>query len=195
MKTLRSKIHLKIKKCLVLFIILTVSITAYTQVVIGFGPSHASDDEPNGKLRRSLIKKSYILNFLHFRGDSIPDTALILQVLSIHSDNNNFCVLYKDDTTKIAIEIEKLKSQNGYSVTTFGIKGNIRRISNYDKNLLLSGKWVEYYTNRSVKEIGEYKNGKKINTWKYYNASGYKTLTETYKKSGEVLKKNANLKE
>jgi antitoxin component YwqK of YwqJK toxin-antitoxin module len=183
------------KKCLVLFIVLTASITAYTQVVIGFGPKHASEDEPNGKLRSGLIKKSYVLNFLHFRGDSIPDTMLIQQVISIHSDNNNFCVLYKDDTTKIAIEIEKLKSQNGYSVTTFGIKGNIRRISNYDKNLLLSGKWVEYYTNRSVKEIGEYKNGKKINTWKYYNASGYKTLTETYKKSGEVLKKNANLKE
>ncbi len=175
------------KKYLVLFIILTISLAAHTQVVIPFGGS-TPPAEPKEKQWKELIKKSYVLNFRHSVSDSVEDTILIHDVILTHSDNYNYCVPYKDDSTRIAIAITKLKSQKGYTITVYRIKGSIKRISRYDKNLLPSGKWIEY-SGKSVKAIGEYKNGKKIKKWKYYDSDGNKTLTEIYGKDDMVLKK------
>lgn len=180
------------KKYFTFFIAFTLYITAHTQVIIGFDPA-PTPIEPHQKLWSNLIKKSYNLNFFRYVGDTIPDTVLIGAVISTHSDSYNYCVLYKDDTRKLGIEITKLKGQNGYIITTYRVKGSIKRISGYDNNLLPSGKWVEYYGNKSVKEIGEYKHGKKIKKWKYYDADGSRILTEIYKKNGVVLYRHPNL--
>lgn len=169
----------KMKRCLILFIIFIISTTAHTQVVIPFGGS-TSTSEPKEKQWKELIKKSYVLNFRHSVSDSVEDTILIDDVISLHSNSCNYCILYKDDSTRIAVEITKLKSQKGYTITVYRIKGSIKRISGYDVNLLRSGKWVEYNTNRSIKVMGKYKNGKKIKRWQYYDLDGNKTLTENY---------------
>jgi hypothetical protein len=181
------------KKYFTFFIAFTLSIAAHTQVVIGFGPP-LSAEEPTQKLWPELIKRSYNLDFFRYVGDTIPDTLLIRAVIYTQSDNNNYCVLYKDDPRKLGIEITKLQEQKGYIITTYRVKGNIKRISGYDNNLLPSGKWVEYYGNNRVKEIGEYKNGKKIKKWKYYDIDGNTTHTEKYEKNGVVVSKHGNLK-
>ena len=88
-----------------------------------------------------------------------------------------------------------MKSEDGYIITTFRVQGNVRRISRYDENLLPTGKWVQYYSDNSVKVEGEYKNGKKIGKWKYYDDSGRKTLTESYLEDGAVIDTHANFKD
>jgi hypothetical protein len=182
------------KKNLLFSIVFFLGIAARAQIIIPFGPVPSATN-PSEKDRRDLIKKSYVLNFLHFRGDTIRDTVLIQIVIGLHSDNDNYCILYKDDTTKIAVAITRLKSNDGYIITTFRAQGNIRRVSRYNENLLPNGKWVQYYNDRSVKTEGEYKNGKKIGKWKYYDDSGRKTLTESYLEDGSVIDTRANLKD
>jgi len=182
------------KKHLLVSILFFLSIVARAQIIIPFG-SAQSGTSPTEKERRDLIKKSYVLNFLHFRGDTIKDTFLLQIVIGLHSDNNNYCILYKDDTTKIALAITRLKLQSGFVITTFRVQGNIRRISRYDENLLPTGKWVIYYRNGSVKAEGEYKNGKKIGKWKYYDEDGRKTLTEVYMEDGAVIDTRSKLKD
>ena len=182
------------KKHLLVSILLFLSIVTGAQIVIPFGPP-LSGNAPTEKERQNLIKKSYVLNFLHFRGDTIKDTFLLQIVIGLHSDNDNYCILYKDDTTKIAVAITRLKSEDGYIITTFRVQGNVRRISRYDENLLPTGKWVQYYSDNSVKVEGEYKNGKKIGKWKYYDDSGRKTLTESYLEDGAVIDTHANFKD
>jgi antitoxin component YwqK of YwqJK toxin-antitoxin module len=182
------------KKHFLISILFFLCIAARAQIIIPFGPP-PSATEPTEKERGDLIKKSYVLNFLHFRGDSIKDTFLLQLIIGLHSDNDNYCILYKDDTTKIAVAITRLKSQGGFMITTFRARGNIRRISRYDENLLPTGKWVVYYANKSVKAEGEYKKGKKIGKWKYYDDSGRKTLTENHLEDGAVIDTHANLKD
>lgn len=181
------------KKRLLISIIFFISIAAQGQIIIPFGPPLPAG-QPSEKERRDFIKKSYVLNFLHFRGDTIKDTFLLQLVIGLHSDNDNYCILYKDDTTKIAVAITRLKD-GGYTITTFRVRGNIRRISRYDENLLPTGKWVQYYSDNTVKVEGEYKNGKKAGKWKYYDDSGRKTLTESYLEDGAVIVTHPNLKE
>lgn len=182
------------KKHLFLSIALFLCIASRAQIIIPFGPPPSANN-PSEKDRRDLIKKSYVLNFLHFRGDTIKDTLLIQVVIGLHSDNDNYCILYKDDTTKIAVAITRLKSHDGYVITVFRVQGNIRRVSRYDENLLPTGKWVQYYNDKSVKSEGEYKNGKKIGKWKYFDDSGRRTLTEIYQEDGSVIVTHANLKD
>jgi len=182
------------KKQLLVCILFFLSIASQAQIIIPFGPPPSSN-EPTEKEKRDLIKKSYVLNFLHFRGDTIKDTFLLQIVMGLHSDNDNYCILYKDDTTKIAVAVTRLKSDNGFIITTFRIQGSIRRISCYNENLLPTGKWVIYYNNESIKAEGEYKNGKKIGKWKYYDDSGRKTLTESYLEDGTVIDTHAHFKD
>jgi len=182
------------KKYLLISFLFILTIVTQAQIIIPFGPP-ASGNQPTEKERRELIKKSYVLNFLHFRGDTIKDTFLLQIVMGLHSDNDNYCLLYKDDTTKIAVAITRLKSQDGFIITTFRVQGNIRRISHYDENLLPTGRWVEYYNDNSVKVEGEYKNGKKNGKWKYYDDSGRRTLTESYLEDGSVIVTYAHLKD
>ena len=42
------------------------------------------------------------------------------------------------------------------------------------------GKWVFWFNNGTKKMTGIYKNGKQVNTWKYYNKKGKMTTEETY---------------
>jgi antitoxin component YwqK of YwqJK toxin-antitoxin module len=182
------------KKHLLFSIIFFLSIATRAQIIIPFGPAPSATN-PSEKERRDLIKKSYVLNFLHFRGDTIKDTFLLKIVIGLHSDNDNYCILYKDDTTKIAVAVTRLKSHAGYIITTFRMQGNIRRTSRYDESLLPTGKWVQYYSNGAVKTVGEYKTGKKSGKWKYYDDDGRKTLTESYLEDGVVIDTHAHLKD
>ncbi|MGP8215048.1 MAG: hypothetical protein ACLQQ4_05750 [Bacteroidia bacterium] len=136
---------------------------------------------------KKIIQKSYVLTF-SYTGDSIADTILIHDVILINADSYNYCILYKDDSSKIAISITKFKGQKGFKITRYWKNGNVKRISEYDKNILPSGKWKEYYNNMWIKETGKYKNGKKTGTWKYYDVrdNGYKIRKVKYGKNGAI---------
>jgi len=161
----------QMKKILVLFILFALHGNVFSQIDIGIGPS-AAPAERNKEQIRKLLKESYIMTFYHSAGDSIADSILIHNVVLMNLDYASYCIMYKDDTTKVAIAILKLKSQKGYRVSTYRLNGSLKRISNYDKNIVLSGKWEEYYASGFIRIKGEYCNGKKVKKWKYYDENG-----------------------
>ena len=167
------------KKVLVLFILLAIHGTLFSQIDIGIGPS-TTIAERNRERTKKLVKESYIMSFYHAAGDSIADSILIHNVILMNTDYSSYCIMHKDDTTKVAIAILKLKSQKGYRVSTYMLSGSVRRVSYYDKNLLRSGKWEEYYPNGFVRVRGEYYHGKKVKKWKYYDDSGKRETANKY---------------
>lgn len=59
-------------------------------------------------------------------------------------------------------------------------------------NGLKNGRWVTYYGNQSIQEIGEYIEGDRIGLWKYFHANGALKKEEFYKQrnaiEGEVIR-------
>jgi|ERR1700722_10123308 len=175
------------KRYLILLIVL-MNLALQAQVVIGIGPKTLAPPQGNEEKLRQLKDKSFILTFYYYTGDTVPDRLLIQETKLIHTVNGNYCIMYRDDTTKVAISIVKLEQQKGYTVTTFRVNGKITRIFRYDINIIPTGCWVEYYNNGRLKSKGGYANGKKIKKWKYYDNDGHKDRTEIYKEDGTVLR-------
>src|ERR1700722_4079445 len=148
------------RKAFVIFFLLLASLCSNAQIRIAFGPSAMSTAEETEEQMNKLLKKSYILTF-YYTGDSIADSILIHDVILINADYISYCMLYKDDTSKVAIAITKLGGQKGYEVKTFWKNRNVKRTSLYNSSLAPSGKWIEYYEDRWLKLIGKYINGKK----------------------------------
>jgi antitoxin component YwqK of YwqJK toxin-antitoxin module len=175
------------KKYISLFILFITVAVSHAQVDIGIGPKTTPPNQGNEKKLRQLKDKSFALTFYYYTGDTVPDHLLIKETDLIHAVNGNYCILFSDDTTRVAISIVKLENDKGYTVTTYRVDGKLKRIYRYDVNIVPTGEWVEYYDNGKIKSIGEYAKGKKINTWKYYNSNGHKDRIEVYQPDGTVV--------
>jgi len=163
---------------------------AHAQIEIPIDPKTPAPNQGSEKHLRQLKDKSFVLTFYYYTGDTIPDRLLIKETNLIHADNGNYCVLFNDDTTRVAISIVKLENDKGYTVTTYRVDGKLRRIYKYDANIVPTGEWVEYYDNGQKKSEGDYENGKRINKWKYYDSDGRKDHTDEYKADGTVVTTN-----
>lgn len=58
--------------------------------------------------------------------------------------------------------------------------GNLKAITNYDKDGNKTGYWATYYKNGELEESGYYEYGKKNNTWTEYYMDGTRRKTEYY---------------
>lgn len=175
-------------KNLLFLILLISSCSANAQVRFFFGPSAISTAEETKEQMDKLIKKSYIFTF-YFTGDSIADSMLIHDVILMSAGYDSYCVLYKDDTTHVAISINTLNNGD-YKVTTYYKNRDFKRTALYTKDIIKTGKWFFYYDNKWLRQVRVYKNGKRDGKWKYYNDSGNVTLVEHYK-NGLLVKSSA----
>jgi hypothetical protein len=148
------------------------------------------------------------LNIIPIKYDSTVTDRTILKCIDtlpgglFHSKMYN--VLYKDDSTKMAIQVTEgaYLFHTRYTVTEYWKNGNIKRITYYNKDLLKY--WdFSYYADASPKEKGRYYaiitkerrrnsyaylfNGKK-GTWHYFNADGNLVKKEIYDSEGKVKK-------
>ena len=149
------------------------------QVRFFFGPSPESKAEETKEQMDKLKSKSEILTF-QYTGDTISDSVLIHDVVLMNDDYHSYCILYKMDTSRVAIAVTKLKGNGGFKVTAYWQNRNVKRISIYDKNIKPNGRWVAYYEDRWLKWMGSYKNGGKTGKWKYYDNAGTLKLKEHY---------------
>jgi hypothetical protein len=169
----------------ILLVLSSISIS-HAQVVIGFGPKPLPTADENHANMNLLLKESYRLPIL-FTGDTIPDTVLLNEVYLMNYEYKFYCVRYKSDTSKIAIEIQKFDKEKGYTLTCYTDNRVMKRVTSYDKKYVLSGKYFEYYNSGYIKVDGNYTNGKKNGLWKYYDTNGNKTYAVKYK-DGLMLK-------
>jgi antitoxin component YwqK of YwqJK toxin-antitoxin module len=179
------------KKNLLLFLLLVTGAITHAQIEIPIDPKpNPNPPQGNVKYLRQLKDKSFVLTFYYYTGDTIPDRLLIKETNLINAANGNYCVMFSDDTTRVAISIVKLEGDKGYTVTTYRVDGKLRRVYKYDINIIPTGEWEEYYDNGKMKSEGEYTNGKKTGKWKYYDVDGQKLRTEDYQPDGTVVTKN-----
>ncbi len=148
------------------------------QIIFRFGPPPMTTAEENLADMNKLLKKSYKLP-IFYKGDSIPDTILLHEVYLLNYEETSYVVRYKDDTTEVAIAIEKESS--GYKLTRYYDTRVIKRSSEYNKTFLPDGDWKEYHKKGRIKLSGAYKNGMKNCWWKHYDMDGNMILKEKYK--------------
>jgi len=163
---------------LIFSVVLCTGLTA--QVRLFFGPSAESKAEETKEQMDKLKSKSAILTF-QYTGDTLADSVLIHDVVLMNDDYSSYCILYKMDTSRVAIAITKLKENTGFKITTYWQNRNVKCISIYNRKIRPDGKWLAYYEDRWLKWIGSYKNGNKTGNWKYYDNSGNIQLKEHYK--------------
>lgn len=137
---------------------------------IVFGQSPMTTADQNEERMERIIKRSYHLPFV--AGDTLADTTLLKLVASIHSENNLYCIRFKDDPGKVAFAVKKLNT--GYEITSFWKNRFKKRVAHYNSSFLLNGDYAEYYENGWFKCGGHYTGGKQSGKWEYYNAKGDK---------------------
>jgi hypothetical protein len=142
-----------------------------------FGSSPITTADVNDENMKKLLKKSYHLP--SYPGDSVADTIL-LETVKKDTLGWYYCVRYKNDSTRIAIEIHRLGFL-GYELTTYWKNKFKKRITNYNVDFKMSGKYSEYYSNGWAKVTGYYENGQKNGEWKFYSEKGNKTSKKYYK--------------
>ncbi len=174
------------KKHILLIFSLVLFAGVNAQVRFFFGPSPESKAEETKGQMDKLKRKSEVLTF-QYTGDTITDSILIHDVVLMNDDYNSYCILYKMDTSRVAIAITKLKAAKGFKITAYWQNRNVKRVSVYDKHIKPDSKWEAYYEDRWLKWRGAYKSGQKIGKWKYYDDSGNVALIERYK-DGTLVK-------
>ena len=75
---------------------------------------------------------------------------------------------------------------------TLFLGGNIvvaQKYNQFDKNKKRTGTWKKYYSNKRIKYIGQFENGKEVGTFKFYNInySTYPEAIKTFKKGSDSV--------
>jgi hypothetical protein len=97
-------------------------------------------------------------------------------------------ILYKDDTTRLAVKIEEglyLFSKKRYTIEVYWKNGNKKYISLVTKRFKKYHQFV-YHENDAPAACGCFKNGHKVGRWVYFNTQGLKVKVEHYAKDGTV---------
>lgn len=110
--------------------------------------------------------------------DTLPRQNFIMRA----SGQKIYSVLSKEDTNKIAISVTEVSNP---LTPKFGIielwgNGNFKRVYTYDRKYRLAG-IMENHENSMIKLIGDYRKGKKIGKWTYFNDDGDIVRKEKYK--------------
>ncbi len=76
------------------------------------------------------------------------------------------------------LKIKRLISLSLLFAVFFGsFKLNAQRINQFDKNKKRTGIWKKYYPNKRIRYVGQFKDGKEVGTFKYYDISTSKHPT------------------
>jgi hypothetical protein len=122
---------------------------------------------------------------------TVTDSAIIRCIDTLPSyflGVRTYNLLYKDDTTRLAIMInEHGLFRKKASITQYWKNGNIKRFTAYKRHS--KHYWsYNYYTNATLSSQGKYRNNKKIGRWVYINTVKKKIRVEHYTLPG-MLKK------
>jgi hypothetical protein len=107
-----------------------------------------------------------------------------------------YTLLFKDDTTRMAMMVNKTKGLTGlfvpnrkYIIWERWKNGNLKRFATYNSKHQLFGGYYEAYENNIPKiYFGDYKDGYKKGKWKYYNEEGQLIRIEYYTIQGKLMK-------
>jgi hypothetical protein len=101
-------------------------------------------------------------------------------------------LLYKDDTTKLAVKANEgiYFFHKRYTIEVYWKTGNKKEIAYLGRHHH-KYKQFNYYENDVPASVGHYKNGHKVKKWKYFNTDCRKTKVEKYAKDGSVKKSKA----
>jgi len=128
----------------------------------------------------STVTDSSIINCI----DTLPSYLFGVRTYSL---------LYKDDTTRLALTAnEHGMFRKKFFLKEYWKNGNIKRAAEYKRH---SKHYVcsTYYSNGMLASRGKYRNNKKTGRWLYTNTSGKKIRVEHYAAEG-TLKKAKNFK-
>jgi hypothetical protein len=165
------------KRYLLLLILFVAFHFALSQGKMVFGSSPITTADENEISMKKLLKKSCHLPF--YAGDTVADTVLLKMITADKSGCGHYCVRFKDDSTRIAIAVEKF-GEDKYGITTYWKNRQKKRITNYNDNFNMSRKYAEYYENGWAKITGQYEDGHKDGAWVYYDKKGNKFRKEKY---------------
>ena len=145
------------------------------------------NDKKNGYFKK-YSKKGDLISIEKYIDDILQPEAAEIQKLEVEKE------YYTDGKVK-STTLYRNGIREGIRIE-FSPEGQIIQAIEYRNGILAgeglvledgsrNGHWKEYYPNGSLKAEGDYNNGKKTGTWKYFHSNGKLEQTGLYNKDGK----------
>ena len=146
-------------------------------------------DYPSVGHKDGLHQKIEVIPF-HIT-DSTSDEKLLAAYDSSGKDVRGVYALAENDSSRYLAIVYGGISFSRYVIQRFDVNGNSLRVTQYNMKHEKIRREINYYPGMRFKAIGNFSDGKKKGTWRYYDEQGKMIKKEIYRK-GE-LKKTKNI--